>query len=61
MSILLSVFAAAAAVVGLVAISIRLRSSAVQEAYDEEISLDEVALNHEMDEFVRSLNAGRAA
>lgn len=61
MSIVLSVIVAAATVAGLLWMSIRSRSGAEQEVHDDEVSLNEVALNHEMDEFVRSLNADRAA
>lgn len=61
MSILLAVIVAVATVAGLLWLSIRSRSSAVKRSDDDEVSLNEVALNHEMDEFVRSLNADRAA
>jgi hypothetical protein len=61
MSILLAIAVAAATVAGMLWLSIRSRSSAVKRSDADEVSLNEVALNHEMDEFVRSLNASRAA
>jgi heme/copper-type cytochrome/quinol oxidase subunit 2 len=50
------------AVIGILVYGIISARRAAQKASDDdEVSVNEVALNHEMDEFVRGLNANRAA